>query len=277
MNIYVAFGLALVGLIALVIFFFSWSVFGNGKIIEEEREISGVRGVDLAWRGSVRVVESGNGAVKVKTDGNIMPLVRTRLFGGILLIRPSHWLIFPTFLQITVPADVLESLSISGSGSIHCVGTKKGESVKLTISGSGEMAGTFDSNSLNISVLGSGKVKADGRTKHLGLSIIGSGGMLLNGFEAENVRASIPGSGSVTLGGKGDNISVFIAGSGSVKASHFEAQSAEVSITGSGGAEVDAEKSLSASIVGSGSVKYRGNPKLEQRISGSGSLSKIED
>ena len=235
--------LKVAGLLIIVVFLLSACnvnfVRGSGDLITETRNVSDFDSVNLSGSGEVIIIQSGEEALVVETDDNIMEYVTTEVRGGTLhlgfdTIRAGT--ISPTRLTFTLNVDDLNGLDISGSGNIE--------------------AESIETSSLDVSVSGSGDV-------------------LIDSLKADEVEARISGSGEVELAGEAAKQDIDISGSGKYRARDLLCETITVKIGGSGDATVWAMESLDARISGSGSVNYYGNPTVNSSTSGSGQITSM--
>jgi hypothetical protein len=199
----------------------------------EKRDAPIFNQIHLKGRGKVILTRAARQNVRVETDENLMPYIRTEVEYGKLVISHESKSIRPTVLKIYISATNLEGVSISGSGDV---------------SGNEE----FNSD----------RFYAD---------IAGSGDMSLN-VRANSLESGISGSGSIYLVGSADSYDATITGSGDVDAFEMQARESSVVITGSGNCRVNVSERLSAKITGSGDVLYRGHPQISKNITGSGKV-----
>jgi len=203
----------------------SWSNFGSGKIVSEERSVKDFDSIYVRGEGTVYLIQGEKVSVVVETDSNLVNRVYTEVQGRTLDLRYASGL-FGTHLRptqgyiyhITVPE--LENITISGSAVVfadHVV------------------------------------------AKWLGLDVTGSGQIDLEDVRADEVRASITGDGMITLSGEADIQDVSVTGSGRFDGRDLEGKYVEVNAKGSGTTTVWATDKLEISIEGDGKVKYYGD------------------
>ncbi len=222
----------------------SWSwgseqVRGSGRIVKQNRQVSGFSGLSLGTPGRVELRIGNSESVTVEADDNVLPLLETVVEDGVLKIRPARRDLgfSSTSIRIVVQARAIERLSLGGSGSIH----------------------------------------ADPlRAKRLDIDMGGSGEIRLKGVEADTLSVSLAGSGDIEAeGGSVEKLSVSIKGSGDVDLGRVQAASASVSVAGSGDAVVAPRNRLGVSIAGSGDVKYYGDPQVSKSVAGSGEVKRV--
>jgi len=213
--------------------FAAGKVYGSGTVISEERQVPFFNQIHLKGTGKVILTRAASQSVRVNTDDNIMPHIRTEVENGKLVISQEVKNIRPTVLTFHINAANLEGVSISGSGDI---------------TGNEE----FNSESFY----------AD---------IAGSGGIAMK-VSANRLESNISGSGSIYLSGSANSYDPTITGSGDVDAFELQAQDSSVVITGSGNCRVNVSDRLRAKITGSGDVLYKGIPRISESITGSGKV-----
>ena len=214
------------------------SIDGSGNIITEEREVSGIERIEVSGSGEVILAQGDDESLRIETDDNVMEYVKAEMNGSTLELgfRSEFRSISPSKLTFYVSVEVLESLSVSGSGEIESDRIET-DSMDISISGSG---------SVNIAQLVSGEVQTE-----------------------------ISGSGEIDLAGETDSQDIDISGSGEYRAGELCGRSVKVKVSGSGDATVCAEETLEADISGSGSVSYYGRPAINMSGSGSGEVNSL--
>jgi hypothetical protein len=217
---------------------------GSGKLATEEREVSGFSAVVLAGEGDLIITQGAAEALTVEAEDNLLPLIRTQVRGGALVIdwdRPAAI----TSIRATQPIVF-----------------------RLTV---------VDLDRLELA--GSGTIRADAlTTEDLALTLGGSGDVTLGHLEADDLDLNLTGSGDITLAGAIEDQQVLLSGSGSYTAGDLESQTARVELTGSGDITLWVREQLDVHISGSGSVSYFGQPTVgERRITGSGDINPMGD
>lgn len=214
------------------------AVKGSGTIVSNEVNIPDYKGIDFGG-GATMVYEQKTGApyLRIETDDNIYPLLRTEVKDGTLHIYSTEN-ISPTKFIIYANSSTLEYLGVSGS-------------MKATLKGKLE-------------------------TSFLDIYISGSGNITAEDLACETLRTKVSGSGDFYVTGKASKVDSRISGSGKVVATDLVADTVSCSVSGSGDFFVTAKNYLNVSISGSGSVKYKGEPRIEQSISGSGKISRMD-
>jgi len=190
---------------------------GSGKIITQDRTVSGFSRVELGGTGQVTITQGDQEALTVEADDNIMPYIRSDVRGSTLYlgytaaasgmrIRPS------TPIKFNLTMKQISGLEVSGSGNITAASIDTG-SLDLQISGSGNVdVAALKAGSLDTSISGSGSVSLAGQATTQKISISGSGNTTL--WVTETLNVQISGSGDVSYYG---NPSIQSSSSGSGK------------------------------------------------------------
>jgi hypothetical protein len=209
------------------------TVSGSGEIVTRTRVVPEFKRVFLKGSGHVTLVRREAQNVEIKTDKNIMPLIKTEVKGDLLEISHENVNLKPTTLEFHLGMKLLKGVTISGSGDVTGRSAFAADEFKAEINGSGD----------------------------LDLAIV-----------ASRLATVINGSGSIVLSGKTTDYQATINGSGVIRALNLDSKRASVTITGSGDCSLCASESLTAFISGSGDVIYTGSPRVEGRVKGSGSV-----
>ena len=204
--------------------------------IREERDLAGFSGISLAIQADLYFSQGSPAKVVIEADEDELARIETIVSNGLLKIRCDRYRTRFRNVRIWVTLPDVESLSLSGSG------TMTAET-------------PVNSEVLGMAVSGSGKIK-------------------IQEFNGEKLEAAISGSGDIYLGGKAGAMEVAISGSGGMNASDFQVNECEVAISGSGSCRVDATDAIEAAISGSGRVIYFSNPVIDAKVSGSGKVKK---
>ena len=212
---------------------------GNGNVRTETRSPGNFKSVSS--HGSFDVfVSSGQQAVKIEAEENLLPYIETYVEGYTLHVstKDNYWLSPGRKVKIFVSSPNYESIRSYGSGDII------GES-KIT-----------NSSKLELGVNGSANIKMD--------------------IDAPEINTETNGSGDIFLRGETKSFEGEIHGSGNIRALDLRSNDATIKIYGSGDADVFADGKLDVHVAGSGDVNYRGNAQVSSSIAGSGRVKKVE-
>lgn len=236
--------IVLLGLIAVITFSCNVNmnkrIKGNGNVTTETREVDEITRIKIRGGINVDLVPGNSSSVKVEADENLQKYIIVKNEDGWLVVRTKDNVNLKSTnpIKVYVSADMINSISIAGSGNLHSEG-------KFT--GAGK---------LEIDVAGSGDVDMDVNTPR--------------------VFVDIAGSGNVKLAGETKDARINIAGSGNYEAADLLTETTDIDIAGSGDAKVHADISLKADVFGSGNIYYRGKASVRSNSTGSGKVKPMD-
>jgi hypothetical protein len=213
--------------------FSGWrTVHGSGKSVRETRDVTGFDHVSVSGEGDLTLVQGDGESLTIETDDNLLPLIKSEVENGHLLIGPRDVNLRPT-------KAIVYRLNLKNLRALDLLGSLRAEAEAI-------------------------------KTDRLALGINGSGKITVTHLEVGALSTGITGSGTTSAGGVADSQEIRITGSGDHRASDLKCSQARVHIDGSGHIWLWVTESLSSEISGSGSVEYRGNASVDSHVSGSG-------
>lgn len=242
---------------------FGWpgTVRGSGRVVEDERPISGVDGVVLATSGNLTIEVGDEEELRVEAEENLIPYFETEVRNGTLLIRQRNNARIAPRKTVNFYLTVvdLESIELTGSGDAEAADLEA-KQLSATLTGSGDLdMESLDAESLDVRINGSGSIR-------------------LKDLQADRLGVRMTGSGDLEIiNGRVEEQSITITGSGGYEAGGLVSSEADVRLTGSGSATIQVNNRLNASTSGSGDVRYIGSPVVDQSSSGSGDVVPIGD
>lgn len=213
------------------------SIAGSGKVITEQREISGINEVNFDGFGNLFIKQSETESLTIEAEDNIVKNIKTEVSGNKLTIRFNKGLIpVPTRqVYITLNLKNLSQINFAGAGSIECDNFKT-ENFEINSSGAGDIK-------LNI--------------------------------EAKTLVSKITGAGEIQISGAAESQEIKITGAGSYNGKDLISNKCKITISGAGSATVNVKDLLDVKISGVGSINYIGDPEVSKDISGAGSVKKL--
>ena len=215
-------------------------VTGEGPVKTETRTATDFSGISLGAPVEVIYTPSNEYRIEIEAQQNIIDVIQTYVSHHELRLRlKDNTIIRPSEqVRVTVSAPYINSLAVSGSGSVKALQPVSSTAMKLSVSGSGSI--------------------------------------LLNSLQTGALEADISGSGEMqVLNGSADHEDIQVSGSGRIDLTNLLAQTAKTETSGSGSIKIYVEKTLDAHISGSGSVYYKGSPTVSSHVSGSGRIEKL--
>jgi hypothetical protein len=172
----------------------SGTTVGSGVAVSQTRSVGPFEGVELAGSNIVSVRVGQPQAVIVHADSNLVDRVTTVVRRGRLVIgNTGGGFSARSPMNVSVTAPSLESLTLSGSGTVNVTGVK--------------------TSRLTVELPGSGSLFATGRADRLDTTISGSGNAQLGQLIARDARATVSGSGQIALTAT-NSLDALVSGSG---------------------------------------------------------------
>ncbi|MFV0304185.1 MAG: head GIN domain-containing protein [Moheibacter sp.] len=159
-----------------------------------------------------------DGKIKLEGDSNILEKIKVETKENKLIIeyeKGFNIINNSRSVKISLNAQNMKALGLSGSGKINMLGTNNVDSFHIGLSGSGSINAKTISKDVIVGISGSGDVNLDGQTKNLKVGISGSGDVDTFNLNAINSQISVSGSGDVKINVSG-NLTVNSSGSGDV-------------------------------------------------------------
>jgi len=209
---------------------------GSGNIIKETRNVSGFHGIDVGGAYKVVLIKSSEEKIVLEVDDNLLPYIKTKVFGGILEIDNEKDFRNPKQLKVTIYFKSINEIDISGAASLFSEDVLKAESIEIDASGASYIDLKLDTESLECDFSGASKIEFSGRA--ISVEIEASGATVYNALKLEVESCEIDASGAAV---------------------------ARIWVTG--------ELGLEAS--GASSIRYKGSPSIDLiDISGASSVRK---
>jgi len=211
---------------------------GSGNFVTENRDVSGFDRVSLSGFGEVNITQGNAESLRVSTDDNIMPYVKTEVQGNTLV------------------------LGFTNEGQRRSFNPSDGIKFDLVIK---------DLTRIDISGAGSVNVK-ELTAEKLQLDLSGAGNLEIDSLSAEELVTRISGAGSVIIAGQVKGQEVSHSGVGNYHAADLKSDSAIIDISGAGSSTLWVLETLDVEISGLGNIIYYGTPRVIQNVSGLGKL-----
>ena len=236
MKIKIGIGILLIALIVSGCTTTNKVITGTGNVTKEDRAISEVTSVNLAWLGDLTILLGDKESLVVEAEANLLPQIITKVENGVLTIGtlPNVSIIPLLPVRYTLTVKSLQGIKVSSSGNITGPALQ-GIDMKLAISSSGNIT--------------------------------------LKGLTAETLEVDISSNGNLGIGqGQVDSQTIAIQSSGNYAAPDLKSRVADCKISSSGNATIWVTEQLTANITSSGNVNYYGNPSTKVETSSSGGV-----
>lgn len=227
------------GLMALVCVCFSLQLFaqsvrGNGKVVEQDRDISGFNAIKVGDGVDLFITQGGSGSVTVKADENLLEKVITRKEGQKLIIETKGSIRQAEALDVYVTIKELETLHASGGSDVYAEDGLELDELKLYCSGGSDTHLKLDVGTLYCKTSGGSDAFLSGQVQNLNIET--SGGSDFKGQELKAVNCKIRTSG-------GSDAWVYVTGELEMDASgasdiHYKGGARVLRQRSSGGADI---------------------------------------
>lgn len=194
------------------------SVRGSGKVVSEDRSVSGFSSIALSGIGKLTIRQTGSEKLTVRAEDNILPLIETKIGEETLRLGFSRGArTQPTKLvEYVLEVKDLKSLAVSGAGSVDAREIRTGQ-LTITLSGAANiLLEGGGAEGLDLKLSGVGKVQAEAfPVKAATVFCSGTGKAVVNA--SESVRATVSGIGVVEYVGVPPSVQQTVSGMGKVR------------------------------------------------------------
>jgi hypothetical protein len=200
------------------------AIIGSGPVVTKEGSVGQFTGLDVSHAFNVRITQSDQCRVQIKTNENLIPYLLLENDGGILRIGFRHGM----HITNTTSEAIIEMPSVR---EIHFSGATNGE-----------LIGDWSMSSLRVDMSGASRLKGS--------------------VNIEDLKADLSGASSVSLQGSGARIDLSASGASGFEMRDFAAGDATIDMSGASHAFITVNGNLNCELSGASSVRYRGDPKL---------------
>jgi len=194
---------------------FGNGVRGNGKVVEETRNVKTFNKIDVSGVFTVVVEIADENSVLVSAEENLMKYIRTKVKGNKLIIDTRKNISPKKQLTVFVKTKSLTEMEASGATDIEINGLDE-ESFKLEISGAAECEISGRVGKFKAEVSGAGNVDArDLVSDYAKLDISGAGDIRIT--VNKGLDADVSGAASVIYYGDPEEVNLDTSGAASVK------------------------------------------------------------
>jgi len=201
---------------------FRKTVYGNGKVVSEERAPVQVSGIRVSTGIDVYLSQGDKLNLVVEADENLHDYIITEVKNGILDIYTDANIRKAEMKKVYVTLKTINSVSTSSAGDII------GES-------------PVETDDLKISASSAGDIKLE--------------------VYVNNIDANISSSGDVTLTGEAGFMEADLSSAGDLNAYNLKVKEADVTVSSAGGADIFVTEKLIARASSAGDINYKGDPK----------------
>jgi len=230
------------------------TIWGAGPVLEEDRSIRGVRGVDLATVGTLTLELGERETLRVEAEESLLPYLETEVREGTLVIRTRQGKTLratqPIRYHLTLTG--IDRIAVSSAGDIEAAEVT-GERMRLTVSSAGDLR------------------IGDLRCTELDVTLSSAGDLVISELHADEIAVRSSSAGDIEIGrGAVERQEVRLSSAGDYRARGLESAEAEVELTSAGGATIRVRERVGARLTSSGDLLVYGRPTIEQATRSSG-------
>jgi hypothetical protein len=201
---------------------FRRTVYGNGKVVSEERKALNASGLRVSTGIDVYLTQGNDLKLIVEADENLHDNIITEVKNGILNIYTDVNIRRAEMKRVYVTLKEINSVSTSSAGDVIGETPVRTNDLKLSASSAGD---------INLEV------------------------------RAETIDVDISSSGNITLVGEADMLEADLSSAGDFNAFNLKVREADVSASSAGDADIYVTEKLYARSSSAGDINYKGDPK----------------
>jgi hypothetical protein len=226
------------GLSAMLLIIFSLTalsciahIHGNGKVVKEERNITGFEEISASTGIEVVLTQDSFEKVVVEADENIQKILKTEVSGGKLKIYLEEGVNYAKKMKVHVTLKQIKALSASAGSEVKTENKINAVNLKINVSSGSEV---------NMEV------------------------------NCTMVTASSSSGSELTVSGTAQSIKADCSSGSELNASQLIAEKAEASASSGADMDVHASKEIKAHASSGAGIKVHGNPSIRDTNSSSG-------
>jgi hypothetical protein len=214
---------------------------GTGSVVEENRSVSGISGVELAVKGDMHIEVGDSESLRIEAQENLLDHIKTEVIGGRLVIS----VIGDVEIRNTKPVD-------------YYLTVKELDTIKVLSVGNIE-APDLHAEKFTIAINSTGDVKIDSLT-------------------ADTLEVDIRSTGDLDIaGGVVKSQKINIVSTGHYSAENLASDEADVRSSSTGTVTVWVKEQLTARLNSTGDVRYRGGATVDGSANSTGKVIHLGD
>jgi hypothetical protein len=212
------------------------SISGNGKVVKQQRDVSGYSGLKVAAGIDVVITQGDHDSVMVEADENLQDYIKTEVVNDVLKIYSDKNIRNAKEKKVYVDYRKLNSIDISSAGDVDGNNTLVTDNLDIEMSSAGDLNLAIEADKVEIDISSAGDAKLSGKTRY---------------FRAD------------------------LSSAGDLNAFDLEAREGDISVSSAGNARVFITDEASFHCSSGGDIVYKGEPRLESiSTSSAGSINK---
>lgn len=172
-----------------------WGVRGNGKIKTQVRTIQSFDRLEVGGAFNIKVEVGKEPSLKIQAEENLLPLIKTSVINGNLIIETKKGLNPRKEIKILVTTPNINYVDVSGANSLQIF--------------------NIDEEMFEVNLSGAGSIYLNGKVEKLSADLSGAGSIDSKDLIANEVEISVSGAASADVFAKG-KIDASVSGVGSI-------------------------------------------------------------
>jgi len=168
---------------------------GSGRVVTETRSVGSFTSIDLIGAATVDVFVGKPASLTIRGDDNILPLIRTDVSDGALVVSSKHSYSSRHDLRLEIRTPALDAVTLTGAGTFS--------------------VGGIHSNAFSLDLSGTATMILAGTTGTLDAKLSGTGTADLGDLVAQDAHASLSGTGTLRVHATG-SLDATVSGVGSI-------------------------------------------------------------
>lgn len=204
-------------------FDFRETVYGNGKVVTEERPADSFNKLKVSSGIDAIITQGEEESIKVVADENLLEHIRTEIYDNTLKIYTEANIRHAKSKEVHLVYKQLQEIDISSAGDVEGTNRMKADNLDLDLSSAGDL--TLD-------------------------------------VEATSITCNISSAGDAHLSGTVNDLEADLSSAGDLNAWDLVAKNAHVSSSSAGNARICATEEVDLSASSAGDIYYKGDPKI---------------
>ena len=178
---------------------FTETVYGDGNVVSEIRNISGFDGIKVSSGIDVFIKQGDGENLKVEADKNLHDVIKTEVKNNTLYIYSDENIRKAKAKNVYVLYKNLESIKVSSSGDIKSVNTLETDNLDISLSSAGDLNLDVQAREIYISISSSGDAKIRGDAEYLKASLSSAGDLDAYDLKVEKCRVNVSSAGNAKI------------------------------------------------------------------------------
>jgi hypothetical protein len=249
-------------------------VTGNGKVIDEYRDVKNFQGINVSGAGTVILTQGKEYSCEVSLDSNLQKIYLTTVKSGVLNMgfKPGSSVNKYKKLEVRITLPTLKSVEGSGAVRIELQNEFSGKELSFKLSGASKLQGSLQYKVFGLRVSGASLLDLSGGFGAIAVEASGNSKIGMDGT-FDDITLDVSGSTDFTVKGRGIALGGTVSGASTIDLEGCDLANADINASGASSIHLgEVEKTIKANLSGASNMRYRGSPEIEQSLSGGSSI-----